>query len=144
MTALEGIFLSLYLLLVIVIAQDRRDRLHTHKQDFVIWVASVMMVFTTAVSDTRALRRLLTLTGQHLIIDAVRAFIGLTGGTDAHAYFHSVTNTTFLTKTVLWMGQTLLGDGILVRSAMITLKHAVLTGSCTWRSGDATSFTADG
>lgn len=82
--------------------------------------------------------------GQHLIIDAVRAFIGLTGGTDAHAYFHSVTNTTFLTKTVLWMGQTLLGDGILVRPAIITLEHAVLTGSCTWRSGDATSFTADG
>ena len=52
---------------------------------------------------------------QHLIIDAVRAFIGLTGDTDPEAFFHSVTSGSFLAKTVLWMGQTVLGDGILVR-----------------------------
>ena len=46
----QGIFFCLYFLLLIVIAQDKRDHSHARRQDFVIWVASVMMVFTTAVS----------------------------------------------------------------------------------------------
>ena len=60
-----------------------------------------------------------------MIIDVVRAFIGLTGKTEdeAEAFFHSVTSGSFLAKTVLWMGQTVLGDGILVRRLPVSGKR---------------------
>ena len=71
----------------------------------------------------------------------MRAFIGLTGGTDAEAFFHSVTSGSFLAKTVLWMCQTVLGDGILVcytrvMAESLSLNEAVAVP----RSGGVTSF----
>ena len=45
---IAGMFLSLYFLLLVVIAQDKRDR-PRGGHDLIVWVASAMMVFSTAV-----------------------------------------------------------------------------------------------
>ena len=48
---IAGMFLSLYFLLLVVIAQDKRDR-PRGGHDLIVWVASAMMVFSTAVRYT--------------------------------------------------------------------------------------------
>lgn len=116
-------FFSLYFLLLVVIAQDKRDRTRGG-HDLIVWVASAMMVFSTAVRTNCSFDRQKYDTetlAQHLIIDVVRASEGLTGSKDPELYFHSVTNGSFLAKTVLWMGQTVLGDCILVRSPSVNV-----------------------
>ena len=50
---IAGMFLSLYFLLLVVIAQDKRDR-PRGGHDLIVWVASAMMVFSTAVRYTEA------------------------------------------------------------------------------------------
>jgi hypothetical protein len=55
---------------------------------------------------------------QHLIIDIYRAFQAflIIGDHGATTYYNRIGDPLFLAKTIVYFGQTLLGDGIIVSS----------------------------
>ncbi|TFY56954.1 hypothetical protein EVG20_g8730 [Dentipellis fragilis] len=88
-----------------------------------LWTISVVLIFRRG-EDGRAQRRLLPIgflmiagATSHILVDVVRlvqAFVTVPQAGGAIAYYHNVKNPLHITKTALYVSQTLLGDGILI------------------------------
>jgi hypothetical protein len=75
---------------------------------------------------------------QHLIIDVHRAFQAFVviGDQGTTAYYNQIGDALFLAKTIIYFGQTLLGDGVIV-SLCTNSETSLPTGKSYSRYGDA-------